>query len=79
MARRVWKRSIPGNGVESRCGPHELSAELKVPGSLHFGDGNSGLPIAPLKRPPANPFWANISPDVPEGVAYPPGKIKPAG
>jgi len=37
------------------------------------------LSIAPLKRPPANPFWANISPDVPEGVAYPPGKIKPAG
>jgi predicted TIM-barrel fold metal-dependent hydrolase len=27
----------------------------------------------------ANAFWANISADVPEGVAYPTGKIKPGG
>lgn len=72
---------------------YELSAELNVPVTIHFEEDKSGSFTAPLKGLPAtmkaypktsfighaNTFWANISADVPEGVAYPTGKIKPGG
>jgi uncharacterized protein len=72
---------------------YELSAELNVPVTIHFEEDSSGSFTAPLKGLPAmmkeypktifighaNAFWANISADVPEGVAYPTGKIKPGG
>jgi predicted TIM-barrel fold metal-dependent hydrolase len=72
---------------------YELAAELNVPVTIHFEEDKSGEFTAPLKGLPAmmkayprtrfighaNAFWANISADVPEGVAYPTGKIKPGG
>lgn len=74
---------------------YALAAELGVPVLLHFEDAatleasyNSGFSRFPaiLKANPktifighANSFWANISADVPAGVAYPSGPVKPGG
>jgi predicted TIM-barrel fold metal-dependent hydrolase len=72
---------------------YELSAELHVPVTIHFEEDTSGTFCAPFKGLPAmikaypktifighaNAFWANVSADVPAGVAYPTGKIKPGG
>jgi predicted TIM-barrel fold metal-dependent hydrolase len=74
-------------------GIYELSAELNVPVTIHFEEDKSGTFAAPLKGLPAmiraypktifighaNAFWANISADVPEGIAYPTDKVKPGG
>jgi predicted TIM-barrel fold metal-dependent hydrolase len=74
-------------------GVYELAAELNVPVTIHFEEDSSGSLTAPLKGLPAmlqaypkttfighaNAFWANISADVPPGVAYPTGKVQPGG
>jgi len=73
---------------------YALAAELRVPVLLHFEDAasldasyNSGFSRFPaiLKGWPkttfighANSFWANISADVPTGVATPPARSGPA-
>ncbi len=72
---------------------YELSAELDVPVTIHCEEDRSGQFTAPLKGLPAmmkaypktkfighaNAFWANISADVPDGPAYPTGKVVPGG
>jgi predicted TIM-barrel fold metal-dependent hydrolase len=72
---------------------YELSAELGVPVTIHFEEDKSGSFSAPLNGLPAmlkaypktsfighaNAFWANISAVVPDGVAYPAGKVEPGG
>jgi uncharacterized protein len=72
---------------------YELAAEMNVPVTIHFEEDSSGSFTAPLKGLPAmmkaypktvfighaNAFWANVSADVPEGVPYPGGKVKPGG
>ncbi len=74
-------------------GIYELSAELNVPVTIHFEEDVQGKYCAPFKELPAmikaypktsfighaNAFWANVSADVPEGIAYLTGKIKPGG
>jgi predicted TIM-barrel fold metal-dependent hydrolase len=74
-------------------GIYELSAELNVPVTIHFEEDTSGKFCWPLKGLPAmikaypkttfighaNAFWANVSADVPDGVPYPTGKVKPGG
>lgn len=72
---------------------YELATELKLPVTIHFQEDSSGSFTAPLKGLPAmlkaypgttfighaNAFWANISADVPAGVAYPDGKVQAGG
>jgi predicted TIM-barrel fold metal-dependent hydrolase len=72
---------------------YEVAAELNVPVTIHFQEDSSGSFTAPLKGLPsmlkaypkttfighANAFWANISAEVPPGMAYPTGKIQPGG
>jgi predicted TIM-barrel fold metal-dependent hydrolase len=86
------KFRVAVDGPEMR-GVYELAAELNVPVTIHFEEDSSGSFTAPLKGLPAmlkaypkttfighaNAFWANISADVPPGVAYPTGKVQPGG
>jgi predicted TIM-barrel fold metal-dependent hydrolase len=72
---------------------YELAGELNVPVTIHFEEDTSGSFTAPLSGLPAmmkaypkttfighaNAFWANVSAEVPAGVAYPTGKVKPGG
>jgi predicted TIM-barrel fold metal-dependent hydrolase len=70
---------------------YSLAADLNVPVLLHFqedGGFNSGIARLPaiLKAysktifiAHANSWWANISAEVDDKVAYPPGKVKPGG
>ena len=83
------KFRVAVDGPEMR----DLAAELSVPVTIHFEEDSSGSFTAPLKGLPAmlkaypktvfighaNAFWANISADVPPGVAYPTGKVQPGG
>jgi predicted TIM-barrel fold metal-dependent hydrolase len=86
------KFSVAVDGPEMRS-VYELASELNVPVTIHFQEDSSGSFTAPLKGLPAmlkaypkttfighaNAFWANISADVPAGVAYPTGKVQPGG
>jgi predicted TIM-barrel fold metal-dependent hydrolase len=86
------KFSVAVDGPEMRR-VYELAAELNVPVTIHFQEDSSGSFTAPLKGLPAmlkaypkttfighaNAFWANISADVPPGIAYPTGKVQPGG
>jgi predicted TIM-barrel fold metal-dependent hydrolase len=69
---------------------YDLAADLHVPVLIHFqeNDFNSGFRRLPavLKQYPrttfiahANSWWAHISADVDDRVAYPTGPIKPGG
>jgi predicted TIM-barrel fold metal-dependent hydrolase len=86
------KFGVAVDGPEMR-GVYDLAAELDVPVTIHFEEDSSGSFTAPLKGLPAmlkaypktsfighaNAFWANISADVPPGIAYPTGKVQPGG
>lgn len=86
------KFNVAVDGPEMRS-VYELSAEFKVPITIHFQEDSSGSFTAPIKGLPnmlkaypkttfighGNAFWANISADVPAGIAYPTGKIQPGG
>jgi len=72
---------------------YDLAAEFGVPVTIHFQEDSSGSFTAPFNRLPsmlkaypkttfighANAFWANISANVPPGVAYPTEKVQPGG
>ncbi len=86
------KFNVAVDGQEMRR-VYDLAAELNVPVTIHFQEDSSGSFTAPFKGLPpmlkaypkttfighANAFWANISADVPPGVAYPEGKVQTGG
>ena len=84
------KHAVPLDGPGMRR-IYEVAAELNVPVLMHFqedGGFNSGIKRLPviLKAYPkttfiahANSWWANISAEVDDSIAYPPGKVKPGG
>jgi predicted TIM-barrel fold metal-dependent hydrolase len=86
------KFDVAVDGPEMRA-VYALAAEFKVPVTIHFQEDSGGSFTAPLKGLPAmlrafpnttfighgNAFWANIGAVVPDGIAYPTGKIQPGG